>query len=359
MPDLPSKRDSPIVGPTADDSRACVHLHTSLKGAPSSVMGFGPETDMQTISPRRRCIKTLFHWMGILAIGLCSGSCGIFSNPSCPESPITIVAAPSGCGTRINANKVISWVITFTASGLDPSLEALWTFSDGSTATGAVVTHSFDTAAREATNFNTTSPTGEHVPVKLDITVTAGCQTVTKTIDVPLVGTLDGGPEPEGDICIPDEGRLHVAVGTKLCYNTNPPASGSHYSAAGIAPIAPGFQDTAVPTEAWIHNLEHGSVVLLYDCGGTCTDDFKNQLRDLFDQVPASPRFNEKKMVITPYAGTEPSCPATATFPASGQFLAISWDIQHSFSTLDVPGILAFYARHVDHGPEDLNIPSQ
>lgn len=314
---------------------------------------------MQFICFTRARIKTCVGCF-LIAVVSSASTCG--NNSTCPQSAITIVATPSGCGTRINTEKIISWVITFTASGLDPSLQAVWSFPDGSVDVGPVVTHVFNTAAQEAQNFQVTSPSGEHIPVKLDITVSAGCQTVTKTIQVPLTGTLDGGPEPAGDTCIPDEGRLHVANGTQLCYISNPPASGSHYSSGPpvTAPVAPGFYDEALATERWVHNLEHGTVVLLYDCGGTCTEEQKNALRDLFDQVPPSPRFNEKKMVITRYAGIEPTCTfGTDTFTGSGQFLAIAWDVQHLFSTLDVDGILAFYNRHVDHGPEDVVIPKQ
>ena len=314
---------------------------------------------MQPLIPRWRLMRMMAVGALVLVPCLGTGTCTT-TGSNCPSTQITIATSLSGCGERINTNKIISWVITFTAEGLDPSVPASWTFSDGVTATGTVVTHRFNSAAQEATNFKTTSATGEHIPVKFDVTLTTACGNVSTQVDVPLTGTeLDGRPDPDGDTCIPDEGRLHVPVGTALCYSSNPPASGPHYSQAGVAPVAPGFYDEALQTEIWLHNLEHGSVVLLYDCGGTCTDDFKNQLKDLFSQVPVSPRFNEQKLVITRYAGTWPGCPANATFPASSPFLAIAWDVQRSFSFLDVQGILDFYSRHVDQAPEDLNIPSQ
>ncbi len=54
----------------------------------------------------------------------------------------------------------------------------------------------------------------------------------------------------------------HVDIGTPIQYPTNPPASGPHY------PIWAAFQEfsTPVPRPYWVHSLEHGAVVLLYNC---------------------------------------------------------------------------------------------
>jgi hypothetical protein len=54
----------------------------------------------------------------------------------------------------------------------------------------------------------------------------------------------------------------HLDIGTPIQYPTNPPASGPHY------PIWAAFQEfaTPVPRPYWVHSLEHGAVVLLYNC---------------------------------------------------------------------------------------------
>jgi hypothetical protein len=300
----------------------------------------------------------LYFVAPLFAIALSGSTCGVNPTPQ----PFTIDATPTGCGVKVDSTKTISWSVTFTASGVDPSTPVLWSFSDGTSANGQIVVHSFDTAALEKAAVTDTS---DHDPVKFDITATVGGDTVTRTLELPMRGDPDGGPEPGDDTCIPDEGRTHVASpsqappGTTVCYNSNPPASGPHWSVgtAPVAPVAPGFYDEALRTEQWVHNLEHGTVVLLYDCGGTCSDELKAQLQALFDSVPEEAKFGQKKMVITRYAGVTGSCTGTPTFPDSGPFLAIAWDVQHSFDTLDTDGILDFYARHVDHGPEDEPIP--
>lgn len=54
----------------------------------------------------------------------------------------------------------------------------------------------------------------------------------------------------------------HVDIGTVIQYSSNPPSSGPHY------PIWAGWQEylTPVPRPFWVHSLEHGAVVLLYNC---------------------------------------------------------------------------------------------
>jgi hypothetical protein len=289
----------------------------------------------------------------VLALTPFMASCGLLGGLL--PSKLTITATPTGCGSKIDNNKTVSWLIRFSVAGADAGAAVQWIFSDGTTGTGSPIVKLFDTAAKETGNV---ADPDEHGEVKFDVTVIAGSDTLTQQFALPMRGTLDGGADPFGDVCIPDEGRPHIQTGTNICYQSNPPASGAHTSTANVSPVAPGFYDEALATERWIHNLEHGTVVLLYDCGGPCSDDIKDQLRALFDSVPASPRFNEKKMVITRYAGISPACTETSTFPSSGQFLAIAWNVQRSFDSLDTAGILAFYSRHVDHGPEDQPIPA-
>ena len=87
-------------------------------------------------------------------------------------------------------------------------------------------------------------------------------------------------------------GQTHVANGTTVTYTYCPPASGRHYNASGAGPIAPRLYgpDDRVNPEGWIHNIEHGGLVLLYrgDSAGA-TEAGQAQLRAFFDRYPASP----------------------------------------------------------------------
>src|SRR5262245_15689558 len=58
--------------------------------------------------------------------------------------------------------------------------------------------------------------------------------------------------EPGVEIEIPNEGNLHVSVGQQVTYQANPPASGSHWSAAGIAPVEAGVHETPLEEEQWV-----------------------------------------------------------------------------------------------------------
>ena len=71
-----------------------------------------------------------------------------------------------------------------------------------------------------------------------------------------------------------------------------PPASGRHYNASGAGPISPRLYgpDDRVNPQGWIHNLEHGGLVLLYRGDGPgATEDGQAQLRAFFDLAGAGP----------------------------------------------------------------------
>ena len=102
------------------------------------------------------------------------------------------------------------------------------------------------------------------------------------------------GASPNPGYVQPDMGRKHSNPGEKLTYTYCPPASGPHFNASGTGPIQPrlyGPGDKALP-EGWIHNLEHGAMVILYrgsDGDPGVTDAGQTALRALFDAFPPSP----------------------------------------------------------------------
>jgi hypothetical protein len=91
----------------------------------------------------------------------------------------------------------------------------------------------------------------------------------------------------------PDMGNTHIPVGKSQKYTYCPPASGNHINTVGVGPISPAriFKptDTVVP-EQWIHNLEHGALVILYktDSPGATAEGMA-QFQQFFDSFPASP----------------------------------------------------------------------
>lgn len=59
---------------------------------------------------------------------------------------------------------------------------------------------------------------------------------------------------------VTDLGRDHVAVGTKVEYNSNPPTSGPHY----VEWTRAGIYDEPIDDGHLIHSLEHGYVIISY-----------------------------------------------------------------------------------------------
>src|SRR5262249_47312180 len=71
----------------------------------------------------------------------------------------------------------------------------------------------------------------------------------------------------------PVQEGVHIQPPQKASYQTDPPSSGPHYNIAGQAPVGWGYYDRSIAPEYYVHNLEHGGVVLLYNCTTDCTAD--------------------------------------------------------------------------------------
>jgi len=139
-----------------------------------------------------------------------------------------------------------------------------------------------------------------------------------------------------------DLGAGHIAVGQTQRYPVCPPASGKHANAQsqGQGPIPArvyGPDDDARP-QGWVHNLEHGGIVILYRCpGDACEESGQQQLRDLFATFPASP------VCGTPSGS---SSPVIARFDEmSTPYSALLWNLILPLDTLDRTQIEAFWAQ--------------
>jgi hypothetical protein len=139
----------------------------------------------------------------------------------------------------------------------------------------------------------------------------------------------------------PDMGRDHVTVGAKVTYTYCAPASGSHYNKPGSAgPIVArvyGPNDSIIP-QNWIHNLEHGALVLLYQ--GTspgATAEGQVQLKAFYDAFPPGPVCGTPKGTLGP---------VIARFDdMATPFQAIVWGRVLPLQTLDTAQILQFWSQ--------------
>jgi len=143
---------------------------------------------------------------------------------------------------------------------------------------------------------------------------------------------------------VPDEGQTHVDPSTTPTYKSYPPASGPHYSVQGLAPVP--WQTIATLQEGqYIHNLEHGGIVILYDCpsGADCTT-LKNSLENYVKTLaPVEPQFKEIKVVLSPYSRG-----------MRKKVALVAWDYIEFLDGYDQAEITRFYENHVNQAPEKI-----
>jgi hypothetical protein len=101
----------------------------------------------------------------------------------------------------------------------------------------------------------------------------------------------------------------HFPDGAEIEYSTNPPTSGSHYSQGMPAGFydedSPEVMDIPYPVGHLVHNLEHGYVIIWYNCGvlddAGCTE-LKSEIRALVaeesNKVIAFPWNNMAETVV-------------------------------------------------------------
>ncbi len=102
-----------------------------------------------------------------------------------------------------------------------------------------------------------------------------------------------------------EQGREHLEPGeTYDLYNSDPPTTGPH----APAPAEWGVHDLPVAKEVLPHNMEHGGVVVLYDCSAeeAPLDDAGCQnLRDQLEAITEENVADGKLVLMVPYSGME------------------------------------------------------
>lgn len=148
-----------------------------------------------------------------------------------------------------------------------------------------------------------------------------------------------GSTNPPGYVQ-PDMGRRHVPYGTVVTYQYCAPASGSHDNQANTGPIGPRLYgpDDAVIPQGWIHNLEHGALVVLYTGSSAgATPEGQRQLQAFYDTFPNSPVCNIQK-------GTTQGPVIARMDQMATDYTAIVWGRVLPLDTWDPNAILDFYA---------------
>jgi hypothetical protein len=137
----------------------------------------------------------------------------------------------------------------------------------------------------------------------------------------------------------------HATIPTDIQWDSNPPSSGTHY------PIWASFQayTTPVPRGYYVHDLEHGAIVLLYNCGDAGCPDIVLALQAVSDSIPDDPlcagQGTRVRTVITP----DPLLDVPVA--------AAAWGWTYTAECADLPTLKQFAADHYGHGPESFCSP--
>lgn len=128
------------------------------------------------------------------------------------------------------------------------------------------------------------------------------------------------------------QGAPHVQPGQSHPeYNSDPPTSGWHLG----RPILAGFYEEPQVDEAVVHNLEHGHVVIAYDCSKlTDCEGVKAKLKDLVN------RYESWKVIVMPRDNKDAAIALTA------------WGRIDKLDDYDEARITAFIDAYRDQGPE-------
>ena len=138
-----------------------------------------------------------------------------------------------------------------------------------------------------------------------------------------------GGSEGSQGERVPIQGTAHIGVGqSHPSYNSTPPTSGWHYE----SPAPWGIYTSPLVDEIQVHNLEHGGIIVQYNCPDGC-EELVQQLTDIVNRY-------QSHVILAPYANMDTSIALTA------------WGWIDKLEDFDEERIADFINGHIDRGPE-------
>jgi hypothetical protein len=170
----------------------------------------------------------------------------------------------------------------------------------------------------------------------LALVVAAGCDDGPMAVEGPIsVGPCDGLLTIERMTA-----QDHVPAGSPLVHASNPPNSGPHY------PIWAAWdrQYDSLQRGYYIHNAEHGGIVLLYNCDPDCPEVVASLVDVARNMAPDSTCIAPitKRVLIV----KDPE------MPAGVQVAAVAWNYTYTASCFD-PYVTKFAKDHYRNAPED------
>jgi Protein of unknown function (DUF3105) len=137
-----------------------------------------------------------------------------------------------------------------------------------------------------------------------------------------------------------EEGNTHVPDGTEVQYGTTPPTSGDHYANPADAGFYPPDAAAQLPDERFVHNLEHGQIVIWYNPNGP-----ESVIEDLEAYIDKQSGNQAIALLAVPYD----QAPNNVTMTA--------WGAMQSCDAVSEDVLDTFRGRFQGMGPEPAGIP--
>ncbi len=139
-----------------------------------------------------------------------------------------------------------------------------------------------------------------------------------------------------------DEGHAHADVDADVTYCTKPPSSGAHFG------IWASFRtyDHPIPWGYLVHSMEHGAVVIAYQCASGSCPSIAAPLQAIIDARPVDPLCDvdagvRRRVILVP----DP----TLDVPIA----AAAWTWTYRASCIDAASLGAFIDAHYGKATED------
>ncbi|WP_437290717.1 DUF3105 domain-containing protein [Sorangium sp. So ce406] len=142
---------------------------------------------------------------------------------------------------------------------------------------------------------------------------------------------------------IPVPSAQHLPTCTPVQYATNPPSGGDHWGSWA----AYKRYEAEVPRELYVHNLEHGAIVLAYRCPASGCAEVTAMLEEVRTEAASDPR------CLTLSGGPEARLVMTPDGALDTPIAAAAWGATYTATCLDKASLSRFVADNYAKGPED------
>lgn len=141
---------------------------------------------------------------------------------------------------------------------------------------------------------------------------------------------------------VPEQGAIHVDTDASITWNSNPPSSGNHF------PIWArwGVHSEQVPRGYYVHNEEHGGVILLYRCSAPDCAQIRSQLETFVSTLPGEPQCASSGVARRVILTEDPLIPTPIA--------AAAWGYVYTADCFDEPSLRAFVTARIGRGPEQV-----